>query len=329
MLKLTSVSLGLCLILVSCTLRPNPVLQPNSPLANRAVTSPLRLVALPPSEATPTLNHSGIIHLEGPETAGAIIYVKSGTENITVTLPLNFQLGGYVDGFICIYPSELQNWCMSGSWAITGGEYFVLVEASTGRIYPNVELLQKNPGYLSRFQWLIDKLGADKVVDVLWLWQAVHSPTPASMPTPMPASPLATPSTSIAQREIHGSSLVHRDGPLSISRPIDINKAVRGYWETVEGKLGVSPETEIYSHDWYAIDISGDSRAGVTWDDGISCTRTEGRILENEIQLTAHDVEATFVFHDDTHATVAFRRGQIIYVKQVEKTRDDPTPACA
>lgn len=110
---------------------------------------------------------------------------------------------------------------------------------------------------------------------------------------------------------------------------IDMHKVVRGYWETVEGQLGSSPETEIYTHDWYAIDLIGDSSAGVTWDDGISCTRTEGSIVGNEIHLTAHEVETTFVFHDATHATVTFHRGQTTYVKQLKKTRDDPTPACA
>lgn len=209
MLKLTSVSLGLCLILVSCTLRPNPVLQPNSPLANRAVTSPLRLVALPPSEATPTLNHSGIIHLEGPETAGAIIYVKSGTENITVTLPLDFQLGGLITGFLCDYPPDLQKWCISGALAITDGEYFVLVEPNTGRIYPDAELLQKNPGYLSRFQWLIDRLGADKVVDILWLRHEVTNSPPERWGTAVPLptglveiTPLPTPTISITSGSI-------------------------------------------------------------------------------------------------------------------------------
>jgi hypothetical protein len=52
-------------------------------------------------------------------------------------------------------------------------------------------------------------------------------------------------------------------------------------------------------------------------------------IVGNEIHLTAHAVEATFVFHDATHAIVTFRRGQTTYVKQLKKTRDDPTVICA
>lgn len=43
---------------------------------------------------------------------------------------------------------------------------------------------------------------------------------------------------------------------------------------------------------------------------------------------TASSVDTTFVMHDAHTATVTFRQGVRSWVKQLEKTRDDPTVVC-
>lgn len=127
------------------------------------------------------------------------------------------------------------------------------------------------------------------------------------------------------------SPLFHTDSSPTSALSVDVRNPARGYWETVAGD--VPPRSQdvnrIYDYNWYAIETYTAGAASVTWDDGLACTQTRGRIQGNEIQLTAGDVEASFVFQDATHATATFRRGQATYVKQLQKTRDDPTPACA
>ena len=116
---------------------------------------------------------------------------------------------------------------------------------------------------------------------------------------------------------------------LTSCAPIDINKAARGYWTTVAGKVPPSQDAiRIYDYDWYAIEAHNNGTASVTWDNGIACAQTNGRIEGNEIHLTADDVATTFVFQDDSHATVTFHRGQTTYVKQLKKIRDDPRVGC-
>lgn len=117
---------------------------------------------------------------------------------------------------------------------------------------------------------------------------------------------------------------------LALTSCADRFNQARGYWVTVSGDVPPSSQdtVRIYEPNWYAIDIYIDGRAFVTWDDGFLCTKTGGRMMGNEIRLTANDVTATFTFQDATHATSTFQRGQDTYVKQLKKTRDDPRVVC-
>lgn len=123
----------------------------------------------------------------GPETAGSTLEVGLPGARISVTLPMNFQLEGFLVDSICVYAGELVQWCPTGAWVISDsvGKYFVYLQANTGRIYPMDFLLDANPDYLDQFQWLIDQVGADKIVDVLWLREETRKGwgTPASTET--------------------------------------------------------------------------------------------------------------------------------------------------
>jgi hypothetical protein len=110
---------------------------------------------------------------------------------------------------------------------------------------------------------------------------------------------------------------------------INMREAARGYWETVTGKLTLTEYPgKIYYYDWYAIEIMAEGNAIIIWDNGLNCTRTEAHVEANQIRLVADDVETTFVIHDATHATVTFRRGWQVYVKKLQKVRNDPMVIC-
>lgn len=117
---------------------------------------------------------------------------------------------------------------------------------------------------------------------------------------------------------------------LGLTSCADRFNPARGYWIKVAGDAPPPSQdaVRIYDYDWYAIDVYIDGRAFVTWDDGLICTRSSGRMEDNEIRLTANDVTATFTFSDATHATATFQHGQDTYVKQLQKTRDNPRVQC-
>lgn len=155
--------------LPTATLKPTPTIIPyNTP-------SPKEMAAM--AGLTP-------VPYAGPETAGSTLEVGPPDARISVTLPMNFQLEGFLVDSICVYPAELVQWCPTGAWVISDsvGKYFVYLQVNTGRIYPMDFLLDANPDYLNQFQWLIDQVGADKIVDVLWLREETRKgwETPAS-----------------------------------------------------------------------------------------------------------------------------------------------------
>lgn len=106
-----------------------------------------------------------------------------------------------------------------------------------------------------------------------------------------------------------------------------MEKMVRGYWETVEGNFGPVQETKAYTYAGYGIDVAQASSVNMLWGKP-PCEVNHGRLLGNQIHTIANAAETTFVFHDATHATVTFREGSTTHVKQLKKVRDDPTWAC-
>ena len=106
-----------------------------------------------------------------------------------------------------------------------------------------------------------------------------------------------------------------------------MEKMVRGYWETIEGNFGPVQETKAYTYAGYGIDIAQASSVNMLWGKP-PCAVSQGRLLGNQIHTLANAAETTFVFHDATHATVTFREGSTTHVKQLKKVRDDPTWAC-
>ena len=111
---------------------------------------------------------------------------------------------------------------------------------------------------------------------------------------------------------------------------IDIAKVIVGYWVTETGQLKILQSNlgRIYAYDWYAIKSNGDGKVIVTWDDSLNCSKTEGIIVGNTIQLTAGDVKTELVVRDSNHATITFRDGKAVYVKQLVKQREDATVIC-
>ncbi|MGB3757660.1 MAG: hypothetical protein WBA07_14985 [Rivularia sp. (in: cyanobacteria)] len=111
---------------------------------------------------------------------------------------------------------------------------------------------------------------------------------------------------------------------------LDIAKAIVGYWVTQTGQLKISQSNlgRIYAYDWYAIKSNGDGKVIVTWDDSLNCSKTEGQIVGNTIQLTAGDVKTELVVRDSNHATITFRDSKAVYVKQLVKQREDATVIC-
>lgn len=131
----------------------------------------------PPPEAIATLENGTIIPLIGPETEGTTIHVGAH-EEIPITLPVGFQLAGMVVSDFCVWPPDLHNFCLRPFWLITDGEYYVRLEIERMLIMPDRDLLLANPNYLSRFQWLIDIVGQDKIIDVIWLWNEMENASP-------------------------------------------------------------------------------------------------------------------------------------------------------
>ena len=118
--------------------------------------------------------------------------------------------------------------------------------------------------------------------------------------------------------------------PSQLDIDIDIAKVIVGYWVTETGQLQILQSNfgRIYAYDWYAIKSNGDGKVIVTWDDSLNCSKTEGIIVGNTIQLTAGDVKTELVVRDSNHATITFRDGKAVYVKQLVKQREDPTVIC-
>lgn len=162
----------------------NPIQLPTATLESTPTIIPYNTPSPQEMEAMAGLTP---VPYAGPETAGSTHVVGLPGEKIMVTLPMNFQLEGYLLSSLCVYPGELMKWCPSGALVIADSEveYFVYLEVNTGRIYPMDFLLDANPDYLDQFQWLIDQVGADKVVDVLWLREETRKGwgTPASTGT--------------------------------------------------------------------------------------------------------------------------------------------------
>jgi hypothetical protein len=104
----------------------------------------------------------------------------------------------------------------------------------------------------------------------------------------------------------------------------------QGYWEGRAGDIHIASGIvgDIYHYDWYAIDITSPTRAIVAWDDGHTCRRTEAEVQDNEVRLSVRGVDTVFVIHDETTATVTFRRGEETWVKQLEKARVNPQVTC-
>lgn len=110
---------------------------------------------------------------------------------------------------------------------------------------------------------------------------------------------------------------------------LDIAKVIVGYWVTETGQLKISPiQGRIFEYDWYAIKSVSDEKVVITWDDGLNCSKTEGQIAGNTIKLMAGNVKTELVVRDSHHATITFRDGQAVYVKQLVKQREDATVIC-
>jgi len=105
----------------------------------------------------------------------------------------------------------------------------------------------------------------------------------------------------------------------------------QGYWEGRAGDINIATGVvgDIYHYDWYAIDVTSPTSAIVAWDDGWTCKRTEAEVQNSEVRLTVREVDSVFVIHDDTTATVTFRRGEQTWVKQLEKMQVNPEVTCA
>ncbi len=105
----------------------------------------------------------------------------------------------------------------------------------------------------------------------------------------------------------------------------------QGSWEGRAGDVNIATGVvgDIYHYDWYAIDITSPTSAIVAWDDGHTCKRTEAEVQANEVRLSVREVDTVFVIHDDTTATVTFRRGEQTWVKQLEKVLVNPQVTCA
>ena len=85
---------------------------------------------------------------------------------------------------------------------------------------------------------------------------------------------------------------------------------------------------EICNYDWYALELKGPTTATVTWDNGMNCLQMDAQIQGNEIHLGVRGVDTVFMLHDVRTATGTFRQGEQTWVKQLEKTRDDPNVLC-
>lgn len=107
-------------------------------------------------------------------------------------------------------------------------------------------------------------------------------------------------------------------------------QAMRGYWEAAAGDINISEEAvgQIYNYDWFAIEPLSPIQVQVMWDNGQSCSRTEGNVTGQTVRLLEHGVVTTFVFHDQDAATVTFHHGLDTWVKELKKRRDDPTVRC-
>jgi hypothetical protein len=137
----------------------------------------------------------------------------------------------------------------------------------------------------------------------------------------------------IACNEEYSKSVDTTDEPAASqtkTSQLDIDKVIVGYWVTQTGQLKISQSNlgRIYAYDWYAIKSNGDGKVIVTWDNGLNCSKTQGQIVGNTIKLMAGNVNTELVVRDSRHATITFRDGEAVYVKQLVKQREDATVIC-
>jgi hypothetical protein len=110
----------------------------------------------------------------------------------------------------------------------------------------------------------------------------------------------------------------------------NIQTLANGYWEVQNETLPSSQKTKgfIYDYGKYGIKSEADNSVTITWDNGLSCPRSKGKIQGNKISLVDRGVETEIVVHDAERATIKFKHGPKTITRDIKKIRTDPKMIC-
>ena len=104
----------------------------------------------------------------------------------------------------------------------------------------------------------------------------------------------------------------------------------RGMWQAKSGDIANRSDPDLIFYNWYSFSPTSDSDSIlVTYDNGIACTTTPGRMFwEGRIIFEAVGVTAIFAVESNQEISASFRWNGKTYRKQLKKMRDDPTVLC-
>lgn len=120
------------------------------------------------------------------------------------------------------------------------------------------------------------------------------------------------------------------DTQKKITAQSDVGTLANGYWEVQNEKLPSSSKVKglIYEYGRYGIKSEADKSVTITWDNGLSCTRSKGNIQGDKITLVDRGVSTELIVHDTQKATIKFKHGQKNITRELKKIRTDPKIIC-